>query len=235
MKRVIFCNVYFLCAAFSLFAGDVAAFRDMGFSTDGKTYLFAEYGKTDTTFQGYAKIYTVDVEKNDFVPGGIFQTLPSTATANKNGFAVYEELAAKNNDFISRYNSVPVSSENRLYIRKQDAASSSDEITFQDFRDTGSDPSIYYSVKLVSNVQPKGNTVSSSFFIALEKKDDSGKILERLSIGNPQIQRDGVSDYVINSIFTDPSEKSLVFVIEKIIKEQRGISVRYMVETYRYK
>lgn len=36
------------------FAGDAAAFVDLGLSEDGKTYVFAEYGKTDKTFQGYA-------------------------------------------------------------------------------------------------------------------------------------------------------------------------------------
>ena len=29
------------------FAGDAAAFVDLGLSEDGKTYVFAEYGKTD--------------------------------------------------------------------------------------------------------------------------------------------------------------------------------------------
>ena len=71
MKKYIFGLMFVLVSCFA-FAGDVAAFEDIGFSADGKTYLFAEYGITDKDFQGYAEIYAVDIEKNDFLKNGVF-------------------------------------------------------------------------------------------------------------------------------------------------------------------
>ncbi len=71
MKRVLIAACALsLMASFS-FAGDAAAFSDIGFSEDGRTYIFGEYGKTDLSFQAYAEIYAVDVAEfyDDAVEG----------------------------------------------------------------------------------------------------------------------------------------------------------------------
>ena len=75
MKRLGSClAILFLCAASNVvFAGDAAVFDDIGFSEDGLTYLFGQYGKTDGTFQAWAEVYTVDVAKNDYVPGEVYR------------------------------------------------------------------------------------------------------------------------------------------------------------------
>ncbi|MBQ3686583.1 MAG: DUF2259 domain-containing protein, partial [Treponema sp.] len=52
-------------------------------------------------------------------------------------------------------------------------------------------------------------------------------------VGNPQYERKGVSFYQIEKIFTDPSGKSIVFVIQKTVEDESGTSIRYMVETVR--
>ena len=70
---------------------------------DGKTYVFAEFGITDRTFQGYGEIYTVDVERNAYVPNGVFITKPSPATAGKNGRNIYDELIERSGSFLSSY------------------------------------------------------------------------------------------------------------------------------------
>ena len=205
------------------FAGDVAAFKDIGFSADGTVYVFAEYGVTDKYFQGYGEIYAVDVEKNAYVPGGVFTTEPSQKTAGVNGGAVYNELYERGKAFLAPYNCEPVSAEQMLYVRGEDAASADAEISFKDFR------------SIPEGESPLTYSVESSFFIVLEKKDGAGTVVERTVVGNPQIKRRGVSAYAIDRIFTDKSDKSLVFVVEKTLHDAQGSSIRYMVETYRYK
>ena len=92
MKRLLISGILYSICMIMSFAGDVAVFKDIGFSKDGKTYVFAEFGITDRTFQGYGEIYTVDVERNAYVPNGVFITKPSPATAGKNGRNIYDEL-----------------------------------------------------------------------------------------------------------------------------------------------
>ncbi|HIW36739.1 MAG TPA: DUF2259 domain-containing protein, partial [Candidatus Treponema faecavium] len=234
MKRLGVCGILCCLSTVMAFAGDVAAFKDIGFSADGTVYVFAEYGVTDKYFQGYGEIYAVDVEKNAYVPGGVFTTEPSQKTAGVNGGAVYNELYERGKAFLAPYNCEPVSAEQMLYVRGEDAASADAEISFKDFRSIpeGESP-LTYSVKLVPHIEGSGASVESSFFIVLEKKDGAGTVVERTVVGNPQIKRRGVSAYAIDRIFTDKSDKSLVFVVEKTLHDAQGSSIRYMVETYR--
>ena len=67
MKKIISSILMATICAFCIFAGDVAEYHDLGFSKDGEFFVFAEYGVNDKTFDPYAKIYTVDVKKNEFV------------------------------------------------------------------------------------------------------------------------------------------------------------------------
>ena len=76
----------------SVFCGDLATFVDLGFSKDGKKYMFGQYGVTDSEIQGYAEIYIVDVEKNEYVEGGVFRRLPSKETEGKDGKGLFNML-----------------------------------------------------------------------------------------------------------------------------------------------
>ena len=96
MKRCILVVLSLFLFCGFLFAGDVAVFDDIGFSEDGKTYLFGQYGTTDKTFRGFAEIYAVDIESNSFKTNGIYRTNATEATAGKSGSSVYEELKKKN-------------------------------------------------------------------------------------------------------------------------------------------
>ncbi len=229
MKKLLMSGVIFVAAAFMSFAGDAAAFVDLGFSSDGKTYVFAEYGKTDHNFQGYAEIYTVDITKNDFVDGGVFRTLPSNSTAAKNGKKVYEELYSKASWFLKKYNLKPAEADNLLYVR-DDTKSSDSEIVFKDFESSSSDRSIYYHIKLEKNVVGSGSDLKSSFFIGLEKQDENGHVISSNVVGSPDIKRKLVVDYAIDRIFSDKSGRNLIFVVEKKLADADGNSIRYMVE-----
>ena len=74
MKKILVCAFSVFFAVCSSFAGDAASFDDIGFSEDGKYYLFGQYGKTDKTYEPWAEIYTVDVAANDFVKGEVFKS-----------------------------------------------------------------------------------------------------------------------------------------------------------------
>lgn len=230
MKKLLLSGVIFIAAAIAAFAGDVAAFVDLGLSSDGKTYVFAEYGKTDHNFQGYAEIYTVDIAKNDFINGGIFRTLPSAATASKSGKEVYDELYSKASWYLKRYNLKKADTDNLLYVRDESKPSDS-EIVFKDFEGSTADRSIFYHIKLEKNVTGSGSDLKSAFFISLEKQDENGRVISRNVVGSPDIKRKLVTDYIIDRIFSDKSGRNLVFVVEKKLADSSGTSIRYMVET----
>ncbi|WP_407428589.1 DUF2259 domain-containing protein [Treponema sp.] len=232
MKKLVLSGIVLLAVNVCLFAGDAAAFVDLGISRDGKTYAFAEYGKTDKTYQGYAEIYTVDIEKNDFVSGEVFKTQPSAATVSKSGKAVYEELYEKASWKLKKYDFKPADVDNLLYVSDERKDGDS-EIIFKDFEGSTVEQSVFYHIKLIKTVEGSGNNLRSSFFITLEKKDENGNVISRNIVGSPDIKRKNVSGYRIDKIFSDKTGRNLVFVVEKTLNDVNGTSIRYMVETIR--
>ena len=103
MKKLILCFILILSMCLSVFAGDVAEYTDLGFSPDGKYFVFAQYGVTDKDFEPYAEIYTVDVAKNDFVKNAVVKSLPGKVKSVKSGLAVFEELYNKNKSTLEKY------------------------------------------------------------------------------------------------------------------------------------
>ncbi|GMO51479.1 MAG: DUF2259 domain-containing protein [Treponemataceae bacterium] len=226
-KRILIWVILFVsCTRF--FAGDVARFVDIGFSADGRTYLFGQYGKTDKKFLPYAEIYVVDVQNNDFI-----KTFKSQGAAQtKSGADVFEELKTANRNFLSIYNCAETRGDQVLYLRADDDRSTQDTLEFTDFGHSMRDNQVVYTIRLVPRIEGSGKNVSSSFYIAIERRNrTTGAVIDRVSAGNPNIKRAGVSGYRIEKIFADFSGKNLVFVVEKILVGDDGISVRYMVET----
>lgn len=231
MKKVL-CGIIVLAASLCTFAGDAAAFVDVGISSDGKTYIFGEYGRTDNDFQGYAEIYTVDIAKNDFVSGGVFKIEPSVATSSKSGKTVYDELLEKAGWAVRKYECKPALPENLLYIRDE-RVNDGTEIVFKDFEGSSTEQSVFYHLKVNSCTEGSGTSIRSSFSITLEKKNEKGELISRNIVGNPSVKRKGVSSYKIDRVFSDKSGRNLVFIIEKQVKDKNGTSIRYMVETIR--
>ncbi|MBP3708925.1 MAG: DUF2259 domain-containing protein [Treponema sp.] len=229
MRKVVFGALIFTAVIFSALAGDVAVFRDIGFSSDGRVYLFGEYGKTDKTFRGWAEIYTVDVAKNDFVKGEVYKTNPTSTTAGTSGREVYDALAAKNYAVTKKYNCTETAPEQVLYICGDEAKRGTDQIVFKDFAGAiGS--AATYCIELVPTVSGSGKNARSSFYIMLEKRDEHGSVVSRKKIGSPDVVRKGVIDYRIEKIFCDKSGRSLIFVVSKTMEDDTGILIRYMVE-----
>ena len=234
MKKILNLALIFAISITSLFAGDVASFVDCGFTADGKYYVFGQYGKIDKKFQGWAEIYQVDIAANDYVDAGVFKTKPSIVTADKSGKEVYEALEAKSYYYMKDFKTSPANADHVLYILEDINKKGTDEIKFTDFRGSDIENPDTYTINLVPTITGKGKNVKSSFYINVVKTDAKGNVLMTKKVGSPDIVRKGVSNYKIERIFCDKSEKNLIFVVEKMFEDDAGISIRYMVEAAQF-
>ncbi|MDR2898386.1 MAG: DUF2259 domain-containing protein [Spirochaetaceae bacterium] len=221
-------TVFVLCALFSvsLFAGDVAQFIDMGFSSDGLYYMFGQHGIEDSSWQGYADMYIIDVEKNEFVSGGVLSTPPSAATAGKTGKELFDALAKKAEPMIKKYALSVDNNGEDLYIMSED--SGKQQIRFREFGSEKSPGEIWWEVRVNTLLDEKQK--NSSFYLIVDKNED-GAVGQRFLAGSPGVQRKDVSRYNIRRIIPNKTEAFLVFVMEKEMNTPKGKSIRFMAET----
>ncbi len=234
MKKSVVFSLLFALALTALSAGDVATFVDKGFSEDGRYYVFGQYGKTDKKFQGWAELYQVDIAANDYTDNGVFKTKPSAVTADKNGRDVFEALEGKSFYYFKDLKCQPANIDHVLYILDDVNKTGTDEIVFKDFRSGDLENADEYRIKLYPTVNGSGKNARSSFYIMLEKYNANGDIILSKKIGTPSISRKGVTNYKIERIFCDKSEKNLIFVIEKMMEDDTGTSIRYMIEAAQF-
>ncbi len=234
MKKILLSALTLALSLNFAFAGDAAVFSDIGFSEDGLTYLFGQYGKTDKNYEAWAEIYTVDVRKNDFVKNEVFKTEASKNTGSISGKKAYEELREKTEWKLAKYKAQPAGDQTLLYLREVENKNPTAEIVFKDFEASTPESSVFYHIKLVPTFYGKGKNVKSKYYIDLKKKDENGNLIGSWKVGTPEFQRKGISNYQIDRIFSDKSGKSLVFIVEKTLEDDTGTSIRYMVETVRF-
>ncbi len=229
LKRAL---MLFLFCIFStiLVAGDVASFIDEGFSSDGKLYVFGQYGTLDTTSQGYAEIYTVDIAKNDYVDGAVFTTPASAKTSGKKGHNLYTDLRKNNSHYLDGLKLESGDIDSVLYLRGS-SSSPNETITVKDFEESAMGSSQVFTINLTPWFSGNTSSSQSSFFISVEKHNDSGAVIGKQVIGNPDIKRKGVVGYAIEKIIKSPDSESFIFIIEKTLATSSGKSIRYMVET----
>jgi len=229
MKKCLFAILVFGVAA-GLWAGDVAVFKNLGFSPDSRYFQFAQYGIDATTQNPWVETYTVDVIKNDFTPGGKARSaFPVGVTLGDDGlkglFSHLEKYGAERKKWGLDY----LQQGRPVYFRVTGEASASDYDNLQvlDYK-TGRQ----YTVSTKKTITPKGSTVSSSFYLNLDVKDKDGKVLGTYKVGNPKVVRPGVQNYTVVQMILTPNERSLIFVIEKEENDgQGGLNLRSMVET----
>lgn len=234
MKKSVIFGLLIAFGLLTVYAGDVATFVDKGFTEDGKYYIFGQYGKTDKKFQGYAEIYQVDIAANDYVDSGVFKTKPSAVTAGKNGRDVYDALEAKSFYYFKDMKCETANPDHVLYILDDVNKTGTDEIIFTDFRGSDIENPDTYHIQLYPTVNGSGKNSRSSFYIIVEKKNAEGKVIESHKVGSPDIVRKGITNYKIERIFCDKSEHNMIFIIEKILEDDAGISIRYMVEAAKF-
>ena len=234
MRKILTIAAAVILTAASAFAGDAASFVDIGFSEDGKTYIFGTYGKTDKNYEPWAEIYTVDVAANEFVKGEVFKSKKGDVSPNASGKDAFDKLKSSTEWKIGKYNAKPANAKTLLYLRDSESKGDTEEIVFKDFENSTEDHSVFYNVRLVPEYEGYGKNVKSKFYINVVRKDENGDVLSTIKVGTPDFKRKGISSYKIDKIFTDASGKSLVFIVQKKLEDNTVTSIRYMVETYRF-
>ncbi len=208
-----------------LFAGDKAELVNLGFSPDGRFFLFGQYGYDGENSKSYADIYLVDVEKNLFVPGGVFKgeyisSLEPGQSADGGLFTLLESVGSLRD----KYNIDYLKKGRPLYIRIEESEESMETLDFRDF-ETGTHYKMNLSQDIKSNEE--GIPLDSSFYIDLSFTSSAGREVP-FTIGHPDYRRKGIGEYRIERVITDPKGHSIVVIIAKI---DTDLNVRYMVET----
>ena len=84
----IVCTAAFLAASATAHAGDTASVEILGFSADGATFAFEEYGVQDGSGFAYANRYYIDTANDSFLPG-----TPIRVTVEQDGASVSDARA----------------------------------------------------------------------------------------------------------------------------------------------
>jgi predicted secreted protein len=227
-------NLYFLIIATvlsvsRLWAGDIASFVDFGFSPDGRTYMFGQYGVQANTLKPWADIFVVDVPQNNFVPNGRISYVHDTPViAGQDGSGALYRLIARNTTLADRYGITFLLQGQPLYVSLETGAAPvpGETIEFRDFESGAS-----YKANLVSTTEGTGADLKSSFYINLERNGRDGS--KSYVVGTPQLKRSAIVSYNIKKVMIAPRDGSIIFVIETRKQGTSGHDIRYMVEALR--
>ena len=232
-KKILFTlAAVLLLSASLLHAGDTASFVDLGFSPDGKTYMFAQYGVLSNSLRPWADLFVVDVSVNNFVSGGKLSLVHDKAVvAGQDGSGALYRIIAQNYSLADKYRINYCFQGQPLYIAMDNASPAAPlaeaAIEFRDFQDGTA-----YRASLVSSVEGFGADLKSSFFISLERTARDGS-KKTYTVGTPQLKRPLVSSYRIRKVMKAPGDGSMILVIEMRRQEGADVSIRYMVEALR--
>jgi predicted secreted protein len=225
MHKKAFLACVLALASLPLFAGDAAVFQNLGFSPDGRYFMFAQYGVSESDSLPYAQIFTVDVARNRFVPGGARKTTARTAVEpGTDGRGALFNLLDEALPLKKKYCIDHALSGRLLYILL-DGAQPLAELEFRDFQADKK-----YKVALIQASEGSGTGVKASFHLEITVEDSSGNT-RSYTAGRPGYWREGVRGYRIRQILLGPGERSLVIAVERAEEDPAGASVRYMVET----
>ena len=211
--------------ASGLFAGDAAIFVDLGFSPDGRTYMFGQYGVHSGTLRPWADIFIVDTARNNFVRGGRLSYIHgSAAIPGQNGSGALLRALVQNAPLVQRHQIDHCLQGQPLFAALDDTTP--DTIEFRNFR-TGDS----YRASLLQNREGFGPELASSFHINLERTFPDGSV-RSYTVGNPRFKRPLIASYRIRQAIVHGD--SMVFVIEMRRQDVGDFSIRYMVEALRF-
>ncbi len=228
-RRLMLVTALLMALSGTLFAGDIATFVNLGFSQDSRIFMFGQYGIEHTASRPFAELYVVDVPENRFVRDGVRRTtFETTVSPGHDGSGALYSLLATNAEQLARHRIDPLKQGRLIYVLINEDSPKS-EISFRDFSD-----GTRYHVRLRQNRRGEGANVSAAFHLLLRVTSSDDRTQE-FTVGLPDFYREGVSSYQINQALLSPDERSLVFVIERITDTAAGRSVRFMVETVRFR
>jgi len=228
-KTVLAILIILLVSVSALWAGDSAVFVDLGFSPDGRTFMFGQHGVLSPSLRPWADIFVVDVASNRFVPDGrISFTQDTPIRAGQDGSGILHRLVSNNTNLTNRHN---INFQNQglpLYIsRDENPPARGERIEFRDFLSGKS-----YKAQLVPTITGSGMNVSSRFHINLEATSPNGQI-RNYTVGTPNFNRPRITQYNIKRVIIDSTGSSIIFVIEMRRVAENGHDIRYMVEAVR--
>jgi len=228
-KTIIGIFIILLTCVSALWAGDSAVFVDLGFSQDGRTYMFGQYGVLSPSLKPWAELYVVDVASNTFVPNGRANITQDTPIqAGQDGSGVFHRLVSGNSSLSSR-NGIHFHNQGLpLYISRDEFPPARGERI--DFRDFISGKS--FRAQLIPTISGSGKNVRSQFYLTLEVSSPNGQ-LRIYTVGTPNYTRQGISQYNIKRVLIDTNGNSIIFVIEMKRAVENGFDIRYMVEAVR--
>ncbi|MCL2140041.1 MAG: DUF2259 domain-containing protein, partial [Treponema sp.] len=202
-------SLYFLTIS-CLWAGDSANFIDLGFSSDGRYYMFAQYGVIAETLKPWTEMIVVDVEKNNYAPNGrVFYAHNQPINAGQEGSGLLYKAIAENSGLANRYKINFPSQGQPLYIAAAgDPAFDGKAIQFRDFAAGNA-----YEAYLSETIYGSNENGSSSFIIQLDIQYNNGRS-KKVTVGTPQIKRPLVFSNRICKVLVSPDGNSMIFVIE---------------------
>jgi predicted secreted protein len=217
-------------SGFCLWAGDTAAFVDLGFSTDGNTYMFAQYGVEETTLKPWVDLGVVDVSRNNYVPGGkLSYTHTSPVSSGQDGSGALYRIISQNAPLANRYGVDFLLQGRPIYISVEngnDAGIVGGEIVeFRDFQSGAA-----YKAALTPTFEGRGENLKSSFIINLNRTTGNGS-KQTYTVGTPQVKRPQITAYRIRKVLVGPNGGSIVFIIEMRRPSGDGFDIRYMIES----
>ena len=228
-KKAALCMGALVLAAPFLWAGDTASFVDLGFSADGRTYIFAQYGVQSSGLKPWADMFVVDVPANNFVPRGKASYVhDSPVSAGQDGTGALYRVIARNAALADQYGVSFLLQGQPLYIALENGGPAAGEsIEFRDFQ-----KGYTYKASLVPYVEGSGAGLKSSFYINLERTSRDGS-KKTYTVGNPQVKRSLIGSYRIAKVVVAPGDGSMIFVIETRKTAGGDTEIRYMVEALR--
>ena len=224
MKKIVVVVVFLLCTSF-IFSGDIAKYINLGFSSNSTYFMFGQYGISSEDTRAFAETYIVDISKNEFIGNGVNSRIFSDEILpGQEGLGALFTLLEDSLETIHKTGINHIATGRVVYLLVN-GAKPKERLEFRDFYKGDS-----YIVTLVQESFGSSNNVSSAFHINLAVTDKMDKT-RTYTIGLPDYKRKDVIGYRIKQVVFTPSEKGLVFVIEKEIIGPQGKTIRYMVET----
>jgi len=226
LKKIVVFLIFSLCVS-GIWAGDTASFVDLGFSPDGQTYMFGQYGVLSPSLKPWAELYVINVASNNYVTDGkITYIYDNPIRAGQDGSGIFYRLLTNNIGITNRYSINHQNQGQPLYISLNTNPSERGETI--EFRDFSSGKK--YRANLISSIQGSGKDVKSSFYINLNCTAENGSV-KTYTVGSPHIIRPLILSYNINRVLVNGN--SLIFVIEMKRAGDEGNDIRYMVEALR--
>ena len=220
------CILLVACAAWS---GDVAQFDNLGFSSDGRYFMFGQHGILEKTSYPYAELSIVDVPANAFTPQGVKKV--SYTKGVEPGSTGLGALLNALGDMAAQKRQYRIDHlvTGRLLYLLVDGVNPAETLEFRDFQ-TG----MKYAVTLVQTPGTKDGAPAAAFHLKITVTGKDGKAKDA-TVGNAALTRAGVKTYRVKQVILGPDGAALVFVIQREEADGAGVNIRYMVETVHLK